>query len=81
VLDPTGANLLYSSYLSGVTTVPAGPWIAGPAVAISSVGTAPGALDNVYVTGTAKAGLPITSGAFQTGLAAKSHAFLLEIVG
>jgi hypothetical protein len=83
VLDPTGANLLYSTYLPGATTDPAGAWIAGPSVAISSVGTAPGALDNIYVTGEATTGLPTTASAFQGSDAGattrNNNAFFVEI--
>jgi hypothetical protein len=65
VLDPTGANLLYSTYLPGAMTSAGSNYIAGPTVAISSAGVAPGNLDNIYVTGEADTGLLTTASAFQ----------------
>jgi hypothetical protein len=82
VLDPTGANLLYSTYLSGVPTNASFPWIDGPTVAISSAGVAPGALDNIYVTGKTEANLPTTANAFQAtpgGGSGSANAFFVEI--
>jgi hypothetical protein len=77
VLDPTGANLLYSTFLPGVAL---------ELQPLSSAGANSGgiALDSsghVYVTGPAGAGFLTTPGAYQSTLAAgaTSNAFLAEI--
>jgi hypothetical protein len=77
VLDPSGANLIYSTFLPGAALEPAPASSAGAVsgrLAIDSSG-------NVYVTGSAGAGFPTTAGAFQSALAAgaTTNAFLAKI--
>ncbi len=75
VLDPTGTELLYSTYLPNgtISSIPGGPWHGRPgSVAVDSSG-------NAYVTGEALAGFPTTANAFQTTLAGSCNAFVTEI--
>jgi hypothetical protein len=75
VLDPTGANLIYSTYLPAVYQ-----WYQGTA-GVYSGGIAIDSSGNAYVTAAAVAGFPTTAGAYQSALAAgaTSNAFLAEI--
>jgi hypothetical protein len=74
VLDPTGASLLYSSYIPGVILESFQSSFAMPAgIAIDGSGDA-------FVTGAAGTGFTTTAGAFQSalGAGAASNAFLAE---
>ncbi|HEY3119151.1 MAG TPA: SBBP repeat-containing protein, partial [Vicinamibacteria bacterium] len=66
-LDPTGANLVYSTYLAGTDLDEA-------------YGIAVDAAGNAYVTGrTYSSGFPTTSGAFQTILGGLSDVFVTKL--
>lgn len=71
-LDPTGANLLYSSYIPG-GNIGYGQGALGQygAIAIDSAG-------DMYVTGCTTGGLSTTSGAFQSAQAGSYDAFFAE---
>ncbi len=58
-LSATGGTLLYSTFLAGTGTA---TYAQAYAIAVDSAGAA-------YVTGSANAGFPVTSGAFQTAFA------------
>jgi hypothetical protein len=71
VLDPTGSNLLYSTYVPGgdaqngfVFGIPGGITVDGSG--------------NIYVTGTAQAGFITTASAYQPSLVGSYNAFLAE---
>jgi hypothetical protein len=71
-LGPTGANLLYSTYVPG-----------GEGNYISALLGAPGGIafdgsGNIYVTGDGQAGLATTPGAFQTTYSGSDEAFFAE---
>jgi hypothetical protein len=74
-LDPTGASLLYSSFIPGVTLGPSSSQRGS-----NSGGIAIDSSDNIYVTGPAGSGFATTAGAFQStlGAGAVSNAFLAE---
>jgi hypothetical protein len=67
-IDPTGATLVYSTYLGGVA-VPSFAHDEGTGIAVDSLG-------NAYVTGfTSSTDFPTTDGAFQTGCRSFDPAF------
>jgi hypothetical protein len=75
-LNPTGSNLLYGTYLSGTKNTIYMPGFAG-AIAVDGSG-------DIDVAGAALAGLPVTSGAFQTAYldgsnSTGSNAFFMKI--
>jgi Beta-propeller repeat len=66
-LDPTGTNLIYSTYLGGTGND-------------EGLGIAVDRQENAYVTGvTTSPNLPVTPGAFQTALAGGSDAFVAKL--
>ena len=66
-LNPTGSDLVYSTYLGGN-----GVGASGNGIAVDSSG-------NAYVTGSAGADFPVTSGAFQTTYGGNNDAFVTKI--
>jgi hypothetical protein len=69
-LNPTGSGLLYGTYLPGTTGVSWGSYVS--AIAVDDTG-------NIYVAGSAGAGLPTTADAFQTAYLAGNDAFFAKI--
>jgi hypothetical protein len=63
-LNPTGSSLVYSTYLPGAVGYPATRGDCG-AIAVDGSG-------NIYVTGGAQAGFPVTPGAFQSAYLGQS---------
>ncbi|HMF14920.1 MAG TPA: SBBP repeat-containing protein, partial [Gemmataceae bacterium] len=75
-LNPTGSGLIYATYLPGTVTFPI-TWGYAGAIAVDGSG-------NIYVAGSAQAGLPVTASAFQTAYLGGSgglagNAFFMEI--
>jgi hypothetical protein len=68
-LDPTGSNLLYSTYVPGGNANDPYGLPGGIAVDVSG---------NIYVTGAADAGFSITPSAYQPSLVGGQNAFLAE---
>jgi hypothetical protein len=70
-LDPTGSNLLYSTYVPGGNANNSQVWGLPGGITVDGSG-------KIYVTGTAFAGFITTAGAYQPSLVGSNNAFLAE---
>jgi hypothetical protein len=83
VLGPSGSGLLYSTWLPGLSrgAIYWGSWVVSPSLAIAPAGDDP--LDNVYLTGEARAAFLTTPNAYQPNFEGSSSkgvdAFLAQI--
>src|SRR5262249_557332 len=71
-LNPTGSGLNYATYLPGTIDGLNGSFSLAGALALDGSG-------NIYVAGAAAAGLPVTTGAFQTSNPCPSAASFMKI--